>query len=228
MLPDTAVAERMRTLVSQWQASADRRATFLDCYLLMTRNVLTALERGEFRDAVWVDRLLNHFADYYFAALDAFERDAAASPAVWQLAHHATRNPNITALQNLLLGVNAHINYDLVLATADLLRPEWDTLNEAQRAGRYADYGHVNLVICATIDAVQDQVLDPAMPIMASLDKAFGPLDELLISHLIMRWREGVWQHTTNLLAAREPAAQAEVVRHVESDALRLGHLIVL
>lgn len=226
--PPDVVAARLQALIAQWQAAADRRATFLGCYQLMTQNMLVALERGEFRDPVWVGLLLRHFADFYFVALDAFERDAASAPAVWQLAHRAARDAQVSALQNLLLGVNAHINYDLVLATADLLRPEWDGLTDARRADRHADYLHVNHVIGATVDSVQDRVLDPAMPIMGTLDKALGPLDEYLISHLISYWRDGVWQHTLSLLTACEAAAQARVIGHVEAEALRLGHLIAL
>jgi len=226
--PADAVAVRMQSLVAQWQSAADRRAVFLGCYQLMTGNVLAALERGEFHDPVWVQLLLRHFADFYFVALDAFERDEASAPAVWRLAHHATRNARVSALQDLLLGVNAHINFDLVLATTDMLRPEWDALTAAQRAERRADYTHVNHVIGVTVDAVQDQVLDPAMPIMAAIDRALGPLDEMLISHLIATWREGVWQHTLNLLAARDAAAQARVIGHVEAEALRLGNLIMI
>ena len=45
-----SVAERMQTQVEQWQAAADRRAVFLNCYLLMTSNMLEAVEAGEFHD----------------------------------------------------------------------------------------------------------------------------------------------------------------------------------
>src|SRR4030065_45099 len=104
----------MQTRIRQWEEASDQRAIFLTCYLMMTRNMLSAISQHEFNDAAWVDQLLHRFAEYYFVALEAYEQDPAAAPSVWRLAHNTTQDPSALALQNLLLGVNAHINYDLV------------------------------------------------------------------------------------------------------------------
>ena len=106
---------QMQTLILNWQSRSDPRAAFLECYHMMTGNMLDALEACEFQDGAWVNRLLHRFADYYFTALDAYERQPAQAPAVWQLAHNRAFEPRTPVLQKLLLGVNAHINYDLVL-----------------------------------------------------------------------------------------------------------------
>ena len=193
---------------------------------MMTRNMLSAIGQREFRDALWVDRLLRRFADYYFVALDAYELEPASAPAVWQLAHNTTRNPSAPPLQQLLLGVNAHINYDLVLTLVDLLAPEWEALSDGQRADRYADHCHVNDIIGRTIDAVQAQVLEPATPLLDIVDKIMGPLDEWLISRLIGSWRETVWQNATRLLETQEPSEQARLIHQVEEDTLKIGRII--
>ncbi|HTP10506.1 MAG TPA: DUF5995 family protein, partial [Anaerolineae bacterium] len=115
MMPEEKpVLSRMTTLVDQWEAAHDRRAIFLGCYRLMTRNMLDAIEAGRFHDGAWVARLLERFADYYFAALERFEQDESSAPVVWKLAFDATRDEKVMTLQHLLLGVNAHINHDLV------------------------------------------------------------------------------------------------------------------
>jgi hypothetical protein len=64
----------------------------------------------------------------------------------------------------LLLGVNAHINYDLVLTLVDLLEPEWKQLSAEQCQQRHSDYCHVNEIISLTIDIVQDDVLERSIP----------------------------------------------------------------
>lgn len=222
---DPAV-ERMQALVQQWQSISDNRAIFLSCYLMMTRNMHHAIKQNEFHDAVWVDALLHRFADYYFTALDAYERDELLAPPVWQVAHNAARQHDATPLQELLLGVNAHINYDLVLALVDLLEPEWESLTEEQQSMRYSDHCHVNDVIGCTIDAVQDQVLEPAMPMMDLIDRFLGPLDEKLISHLLAGWREKVWENALRVLQTREPDDRAQLVHQVEEHALQLGRRI--
>jgi hypothetical protein len=124
----------------------------------MTRNILSAIERREFHDSAWVNSLMERFADYYFVALEAYEKEPASAPAVWQVAHSMTRAPNALALQKLLVGVNAHINFDLVLSLVDMLGPEWDALAADQRSERYDDHCHVNTVI-GIGDVLQDQVL---------------------------------------------------------------------
>ena len=220
------LVNRMQTQVQAWQAVADGRALFLDCYQLMTRNMFTALAAREFSDRVWVDRLLHRFADYYFDALGAYERDPAAAPAVWRLAHDAACRPNTAVLRKVLLGINAHINYDLVLTVAELLQPEWPDLNAAQRAGRQADHEHVNDVIGRTIDAVQDQILDPAMPLMDVFDRLLGSLDELLISRVITSWRHTVWCNAIALIETTDRDVRQRLIAQFESDALTIGRRI--
>ena len=217
---------RMLELVQRWQQAADQRFIFLDCYALMTRNMLAALAGTEFMDPRWVDRLLHRFAEYYFTALDAYEQDPDSTPRVWKIAHNSARAPHTMALQKLLLGVNAHINYDLVLALVDVLEVEWPKLTELQRSGRYTDHCRVNEVIGRTIDAVQDQVLDPVMPAMDIIDRIMGSLDERMISGLISNWRESVWQHATLLLESQDAGERTKYLKQVEEHALRLAEMI--
>jgi len=188
--------------------------------------MLVAIERQEFNDPTWVNRLLQRFANYYFVALDAYQLSPTSSPRVWQLAHNSAKNPQVTSLQNLLLGVNAHINYDLVFTLVDLLQPEWTGLSPSQRSSRYADHCQVNTVIGRTIDAAQDQVLEPGMPLMNWIDTLLGPLDEFLISRLITRWRESVCQNATCLLDTQEAGNQARLIGEIEAEALQTGKII--
>jgi hypothetical protein len=220
------VIQQMQSLIENWTGSQDSRSIFLSCYQLMTHNTLQAIERDEFCDSNWVHQLLNRFADYYFIALDQYESDPQAAPLVWQLAHDATRNPKAMAIQSLLLRVNAHINYDLVLTLVDVLLPEWNTLDDVQREYRHSDHDRVNTIIAASIDAVQDDILEPAMPIMEFIDDVFGGLDEYLISHLIQNWRNDVWNHAMRILRLHGMGEKEEVIPHVEADAMKIGRMI--
>lgn len=220
------IVARMQSQAQQWEDAQDNRALFLRCYSMMTGNMFGALERNEFNDHAWVNALLHHFAGYYFAALDAYERDPSGAPAVWQQAFGAARDTTINPLQKVLLGINAHINYDLVLALADMLEPEWPALPEARRALRYADHCRVNDVIGGTIDAVQSQILADRMQGMALLDRLLGPIDEMIISRLIVHWREAVWQHATQLLDSADARERAGLIARVEAGALAIGERI--
>jgi hypothetical protein len=218
----------MKSLISQWEQESHQHAIFLSCYQMMTSNVLEAIEQGEFQDGAWVLEFLNRFAEYYFESLETYERDPASAPRVWQLAHSTARDPRSLPIENLLLGVNAHINYDLVFTLVDQLESEWNELSDEERAIRYADHCYVNKVLARTGDSVQDEVLEPAMPGMALIDTLFGPLDELLISRLITQWREKVWQYAVRLLEAESPDEAAALLSEVEEETLKLGNLICL
>jgi len=217
----------MQLLVQKFEEISDRRAIFLNCYLLMTRNMLKAIEAGEFNDPAWVDTLLHRFADYYFDALSAYEVSDSSTSAVWRLAHRAAAEPETLVLQNLLLGINAHINYDLVLTLVDLLEPEWPQLSVDQREQRHSDYCQVNKIISYTIDTVQDDVVERYSPIMDVLDKMLGPLDEWLISQLITNWRDEVWDETVGLLTTVDIEEQRKLLVQIEATTLKRAEAIL-
>lgn len=227
MAESDPVIERMQTLVEGWQAANDRRATFLACYQMMTRNMLAAIEGGEFNDPEWVQSLLNHFAGYYFHALEAYDADQPDTPAIWRQAFDATRQPDTRILQNLLLGMNAHINYDLVFTLVDMLEPEWTELGLDERQGRYDDHCHVNAVIRRTIDAVQDTIIEPDDPWMDLADRLMGGVDEWIVGRMITEWRDEVWEQARCLLDTPFEERR-HIQQSIESQALRRAATILL
>jgi hypothetical protein len=110
-------------------------------------------------------------------------------------------------IQDLVLGINAHINYDLALA---LHHVGVDT----KRDERYADHTAVNQVLQAAIDQLQDQVCDIYAPILRVLDFAGGRLDETLAHFSVAKARESAWLSAVALANARDDR---------ERDGLRAG-----
>jgi hypothetical protein len=193
----------------------------------MTGNTLRALDEGQFHDPQWVSRLLHLFADYYFLALDAYEQNDARTPAVWRMAFDAAAQQQTQVLQDLLLGINAHINYDLVLTLVDMLEPEWAALSPDQRRQRYEDHSHVNTIIAATVDSVQDQVVTPDSRWLGVVDWVLGPLDEHMAARLIRGWREEVWQQAVQMLATADPDERADLRRLLADQSLERSQQIL-
>jgi hypothetical protein len=217
------VLQRISALVAEWEQAHDRRSIFLGCYRLMTANMLVAIDEGRFHDGEWVSRLLHHFAQYYFNALELYDLHSGDTPQVWRLAHDATHQEKVMTLQHLMLGVNAHINYDLVFALHDLLAPEWAGLSADQRRQRFNDHTLVNKIIGETIDAVQDQVIDQHSPWYHLVDKLLGPTDEWLTSRLIAHWRNEVWTNAVQYVELRDRQARLAFQQKIEASAMRLG-----
>lgn len=221
-----AIVRRMQAQAAEWEAAHDRRAIFLSCYTVMTGNTLRAVQAGDFEDGVWVNALLHRFADYYFAALDAYQRRAAV-PEAWRLSFEADALPHTHVLQNLLLGVNAHICYDLVFALADTLAPAWAALDDERRTSRYRDHCRVNDVIYRTIDSVQDQIVERYDSGMALVDVVLARFDEWALHRLIMRWREEVWASAVQMLTCADEPASRALCTAVEARALRRAQALL-
>lgn len=220
------VIDRMRSLSEAWLGAGDRRALFIQAYQTMTSNMLSAIESRQFLDGDWVGALLDRFADYYFVAVDAFDRRDGSCPVVWRDALAACEASHLHPLQLLFLGINAHINYDLAFALNDVL-PDWADLAPERRRQRKQDHDGVNRVIERTVDAVQSGVIEPASPVMGLVDRAMGPVDEWLFAHLIAEWRDDVWDYAIRLLES-EPWRRTEVVGAIQTRALRHADLISL
>jgi hypothetical protein len=183
--------------------------------------MMQALDAGEFADRVWVNRLLNTFATYYFEAVESFEGDPRTCPPVWRGAFEACAEEGHHTLQLLILGINAHINYDLAFALADVMG-DWPEMEEGARALRRADHDTVNQVIERTINTVQDGVVAPLSPGLAVVDRVMGPLDEWVFGGLISEWRDAVWDDAVALLEAG-PTDRDGVRYRIEERALHIA-----
>ena len=194
----------------------------------MTENMLAAIEADQFHDSKWVYAFLHRFADYYFDALKAYDHKREEAPEVWVIVHDAANKGTTQVIQNLLLGINTHINYDLIFALVDMLEDEWELLSQSEREIRRSDHNQVNQIIAETIDSVQDEVLETLVPEMDLVDKLMGPLDEWMISKLITHWRDDVWQQAVDLLETNELDQRARKKEEIEIQTYNRASTILL
>src|SRR3954447_21684046 len=150
------VVARMRAELEPLEASGDARRWFASTYLRTTLAVAEEIDRGGFTDGDWVTEWDVAFADLY---LDAIEADRTGDLPVskpWQVAFRTAREqPQLPPLRHILLGMNAHINYDLPQALLEVITPEqFDQPELVQR--RSKDHAHVDEVLMARVSA-EDQ-----------------------------------------------------------------------
>lgn len=219
-IPD--ILTRMNIQAAKWKSENDNRAIFLECYSMMTSNMLDAIAAKRFLDCQWVEKLLHKFADYYFEALFCYDC-GNNTPKVWQEVHEASQSHNLHVVQHLLIGVNAHINYDLVLTLYDILIPEWPNISNHTKNTRFRDHEMVNKIIAETIDKVQDEVIEVKEPFMDIVDKALWRLDEILLTKLISKWRRNVWEQTNLLLNCQNETQKEQMLARLENDVINKG-----
>jgi len=112
---------RMAALLESLQATGDPRRYFHATYQRTTIAVAEELKRGGFVDPEWVERWDVAFADLYLDALQAALAGGEPSRP-WAIAFGA--RADLPALRHVLLGMNAHINFDLPQALLAVITDE--------------------------------------------------------------------------------------------------------
>lgn len=188
--PFTTVEETYRSLhelEQLFREREDRRAVFLTVYVRVTREVAVGIERDEFENPEWVAEYLVTFANFYRRALLDFERgNVEALSGAWRLFFRATGTDDSLVIQSAVLGINAHINYDLALAlhTVGIDR---------NRAGKYADHRRINEILWRLVDETLDRLAETYAPGLATIADVAGSFGEVFWFLALACGREGAW-----------------------------------
>jgi hypothetical protein len=206
---------RLDEVVAEAVATESRLAVFPAMYRSVTTAVRDAVRAGGFfDDDARLEELSVVFAGYYLDAWD--QRRSGDEPAApWKLAFDAAESPHPRmVLQHLLLGMNAHINRDLGLATSDVAGE--------RLAAAYGDFIRVNEILFDILDRLQAG-LGQVSPRMSWLDRLGGPWDESVMRIGIRTARDLAWHFAEHLVDHGSPS---ETIREREADAVWLGRLI--
>jgi hypothetical protein len=206
------------------EAAGDFRAVFARSYLTTTRHVARGVSAGRFLDAAWVDRIDCAFAERYFAAFDGFAAGSAC-PAPWALKFESVLSRRTFVLQDILLGMNAHISYDLPLSLLETI--PWDA-DAALLERRKQDFETLNDVLAGAIDDVQREAAWAYDPTLGVLDAALGRIDEWATDKLIRAARSRVFQDFLQLHEARREGTVAARTAALEKRAEEIARSLLL
>jgi hypothetical protein len=198
------VLERLDSIVERARAENRRIAYFAVLYRLTTWAVREGVNNGRFEDPARIERLTSIFANRYFDALDHFGRNEA-TPLCWAEAFRAGANWRPVVVQHMLLGMNAHINFDLGIA-AVLTAPG------AELRGLRRDFELINDILAELIDRVQ-QALWRITPSLRLIDALGGRTDEAILDFSIRRARAAAWAAAERLSGLEPDRQLAELDR---------------
>jgi Family of unknown function (DUF5995) len=217
-----AVVARLSSVLDGLDAH-DANRYFLETYLRTTVAVGEAVASEAFVDPDWVERWDVAFAELYLDALEAY-RTGAEPPEPWAIAFAvAAHQPQLAPLRHVLLGINAHINYDLPQALLAVMSDE-DFADPAVRSRRARDHAAVDAVLSARVGA-EDAELVRASAGRTLLDRALTPLNQLGTQRFLREAREKVWANAQALAAARRAGDQELKVRLAELSSLSAAKL---
>lgn len=200
-------------------AAASPRRPFLSTYLRTTQAVGDAVGAGGFLDPGWVERWDVAFAQLYLHAHDAFvSGESSAVPRPWRLAF--TAPDDLPALRHVLLGINAHVNYDLPQAMLSVISPT-DFADESLVRRRRSDHERIDDVLSSRVKAEDDQLGDAR----TLLDRVLTPLNRLASKRFLREARQKVWLNVEALNAARLDGDSVYVTRLGELEVLSAARI---
>lgn len=206
MPPHRAVLDRMRQIDQRLIAERDERRHFHGTYLRTTRAVMEDADAGRFRDPEWAKRWGVAFADLYMDAFTTWEAgDEPAGP--WRVAFGAAKDADLPPVRHILLGVNAHINYDLPQALLAVITDE-ELQDDVLMAARAADHAHVDSILVRRV-AEEDRRLAGVEEAgdRTIIDGLMSPFNRAGTRRFLKEAREKVWRNTRLLGAARRQGA---------------------
>jgi Family of unknown function (DUF5995) len=192
----------------------DHRAVFSTTYMIVTEVIRDALrdEPSLYEDSDWLIYQDALFADYYYRALEAREAGQPV-PEAWQIAFDTAETGDANAAQDMLLGINAHVQRDMpfVLAEVGLRKPDGSS--------RKRDHDVGNELLARSYEPIVQEIARRYDPIVSTSNSSWHPADDLAGLHLVAEWREAVWRNAERLVEARTPQERAAIAQQIEDNA---------
>ena len=183
-------------------------AEFSDLYLTITEGIRERIERGDFfADNEYLARLDVSFANRYFDALRAWA-GGRHTPRSWQVLFEAPDDGDLMAIQLAGAGVNAHINFDLAVATVDTGREMGDA--ELDTGTRREDYARVNDVFAERMDALLRNVFEAQAVEGQGTETRLSALGRLM-TRIVTAARQFAWEDATELWSLPRRSAAWEI-----------------
>jgi hypothetical protein len=208
--------------------TGDARAAFPDIYAVITRRVAIEVVRGDgpFQEPAWISRLAGRFCTRYLQTLAWTMTGHAQDTSAWATAYDSAGLAGMPPVQHALLGLSAHINYDLAIGIHATI-VEHDHADDRGKIARYKhDHDHVNVLLDASIpEAFARLIKRHHCATTLWLDRA-GRLTRWCTMELLTRWRAQVWVEVEALLAARTEPQRARVLRRIGARAARIGAML--
>ncbi|MEO9004935.1 MAG: DUF5995 family protein [Ginsengibacter sp.] len=157
---------------------------FAVLYHKVTRKVKECIANKDFEDAIRMEKLDVAFASRYLSAFYLW-LDGKPTTGSWKIAFNSVENKSALVIQHLLLGMNAHINLDLGIATGLIMK---GVLLE----GIHTDFNTINSILSVMVDNIED-CLTQINPLMKLLDLKIFKYDEMLVDFSIATARDGAW-----------------------------------
>lgn len=185
-------------------------------YRQVTARVKAGIENGFFDDGPRMERLDVRFANRYFEAANQWNREERPTRS-WRVAFESTQSGDLIILQDLLVGINAHINLDLGIAAAE-------TSPGSEIGSLQGDFDKINSILADLIDPV-NMVVGEFSPGIDLLERIGGEADDVLIEFSLGKARDEAWEHA-EILAHQDEAQRKKTIARLDKTTALLGRVV--
>src|SRR5262245_4581119 len=208
---DEVIAE-LDDIIARSIREQSRLGYFAALYRKVTLTVKEGIAEGRFENGPRMERLDVTFANRYLEAMDQFRRGQQPTRC-WLVAFKAAGAWRPIILQQLLLGMNAHINFDLGIAAAEIA--PGDELPSLRH-----DFDEINNILAGLLGQVQSEIgkVSPWIRFLGSIDPT---ADDAIVNFSLDKARAWAWDLAT-MLAPLNPSQWKPhlEIRDLETTAL--------
>ena len=216
-LPKTIneVLQRLDIIIKETIQENNYLGIFAFVYRRTTAAIQQAILEKQFEDNERMEQFDVIFANRYIEAYEHFKLQQPISKS-WQVAFDA-KDERLTSIQHLVMGMNAHISFDLGLA-AEAIAPR-------QQIGDLKnDFMKVNDILQQIINEMQTKIGKVSWS-MFLLDWVGQDSDEKVINFGIVNSRRFAWQFAIGL-AGLEGVAKNTLIKKTDETVAAISHRI--
>ena len=204
--------------VVDWAIKAESHiGYFAALYKRITLAIQDAISEGVFDDGDRIDQLGVVFSQRYFNSLNGyFDPDEYQGPTLpWEVSFVGDQNHKAIMLQHMMAGLNAHITFDLGLATLAIAGNSLATLAD--------DFNRVNALLCSQIPGILDVVeqLSPEL----RWTRRLIPDEVGVLKRMLTKLRRSAWLFAINMAVHPDNARQSRVNQAAWTAALGAWYL---
>ncbi|HKI05543.1 MAG TPA: DUF5995 family protein [Thermoanaerobaculia bacterium] len=203
-------------IIADCKAKSDPLGYFPALYRQVTLTVQQGIAQGSFDNGPRMDRFDALFANRYFAAYSAF-RSGVQPAKSWQVAFQGTQSGQLIILQDLLVGINAHINLDLGVVTGE-------TFPGPALAGFHDDFDKINAILSGLLPKVE-AVVGEFSPLLGILSRLGGKDAIEVLDFSMDAARDDAWLHA-ELLSVQPPSVWPLTVKALDAKVAFLGRIV--
>ena len=218
MLPQTIddVLTELDGIILRTRNEQSRLGYFATLYRNVTIKVKQEIAAGFFEDGARMEKLDVTFAGRYLTALHNY-RAHQNSSRCWIAAFDTANKWSPIILQQLLIGMNAHINFDLGIA-AQAVAPG------IELASLETDFNRINDILASMVVKVRSDV-EEVSPWIKLLDTYASQTEDRLIEFSLSKARTSAWL-VANMINSTPTDKLGRELEILDEGVSKLGGLI--